>query len=376
MTQYWGSSNPGTVFQANSPYLTQIANAAAAEPSGAFAAGRAADAADFYDWVVNQMEEPPVPGNLNHPDPVWNEELSALYQIDYRTIFECQRCHTMVTVNGATLSARSISLIFNPTGQNDGLEFMLDDHLRGHVQRTCTTCNGLEWHVQRRKIEAAPQVLRIFVQIFGNDGVTPVKLCREFVVPRTLWLTEEQVNAELPLTYSLSSAIAHGGGRQHKERGLDAVSPVVVPVAQRGVGRGAEHSTSKSAADTSNTVARSDPCPSIGDNVANLSNIAARTLRSPSTVKTKGRYALRSKINKAVQLVQKPSVGRFISMVPCRENESTWRPGYDRAWKLSGQTHIGGEKHIRYIRKNSSEVGDYEPHIEALCRGAVSRLIF
>jgi hypothetical protein len=88
------------------------------------------------------------------------------------------------------------------------------------VHLASPTCGGIRQHNDYLRFEAAPQVLRIYVRLFGHQGGMPIKLCQSFDVPETLDFTFNQRYTDLPLTYTLNSCIAHGGGDGHVERGL------------------------------------------------------------------------------------------------------------------------------------------------------------
>jgi hypothetical protein len=75
----------------------------------------------------------------------------------------------------------------------------------------CASCGKAEVQVLFRRIEAAPQVLRTKVDLYTVVGGLQTKQGTPFAVSDVLDLGRYQVNKRLPLGYTLSSAIAHGG---------------------------------------------------------------------------------------------------------------------------------------------------------------------
>jgi hypothetical protein len=129
----------------------------------------------------------------------------------------------MVITNGTTVSNPwFLTLDFDPS-QDDNLPQMIYPYFElGNPSVHCAspTCGGIRQHYDYLRFEAAPQVLRIYVRLFGHQGGMSVELCQPFDVPETLDFTFNQRYTDLPLTYTLNSCIAQGGGDGHVERGL------------------------------------------------------------------------------------------------------------------------------------------------------------
>ncbi|KAI8943564.1 hypothetical protein NX059_001561 [Plenodomus lindquistii] len=90
------------------------------------------------------------------------------------------------------------------------LEDMITEYFRPYnIKQFCRTCRHTRWTRVHRSIEAVPQVLRISVNIHRNKGRW--KQSDPFTIPETLQLGQYQNFDELPVSYTLSSSIAHGG---------------------------------------------------------------------------------------------------------------------------------------------------------------------
>jgi hypothetical protein len=215
--EYWGTGFvPDIPISQGNADIQRISNEAAIDDPVNFAAGTVnGDAAKFFTWVEGNLRNDVDLGHIDYEN--WNRELDALFKVDWVQKHTCNFCDH---VEHTTAETWGVEVPFYPWKQNphDSLEFILYDYFRGEPE-TLEDCPGLgcEPRVPRtvlRKIEAAPQVLTIKVKIFEDhpvEGRPPIKNCAPFKIPEQLNLTPYQVNSNMPLTYSLSTAIAHGG---------------------------------------------------------------------------------------------------------------------------------------------------------------------
>jgi hypothetical protein len=211
---YWGAENADTPIPHNLTQLRNIeARAAAANASG-FAVGQPGDAAEFYDWAIDALEEqvsavPAVTaGTVDEwKKMLWNEELAALYQLDYQQSIRCEGCAHETITTGAD---KAIEISCDGSAP---IAEQLETYFVGLQSIYCRHCAAFDWHWVDRSIESAPQVLRAYVSL--NNENRPLlgpsgKDMLARTVPETLDLTWAQMNSRLPLTYTLSSVIAHG----------------------------------------------------------------------------------------------------------------------------------------------------------------------
>jgi hypothetical protein len=84
------------------------------------------------------MKEPPQPGNPN-PDPVWNEELEALYRIDLICTDTCDTCHR-VTEGRVTPDPWFIGLGYDPSIHFELRAMLLEYFLHAPWNKHCASC--------------------------------------------------------------------------------------------------------------------------------------------------------------------------------------------------------------------------------------------
>jgi hypothetical protein len=68
----------------------------------------------------------------------------------------------------------------------------------GTRQVHCAACGVNQTHADYYIFEAAPHVLRVYVQLFGHQGNMLVKLCQTWEVPENLNFTLNQQCRDLP----------------------------------------------------------------------------------------------------------------------------------------------------------------------------------
>jgi hypothetical protein len=188
----------------------RIGNAAAMADPVAFGNGVQGEAGEFYAWVTDQMRHHVPAGGFPVADTHkwhWNQEQSALFQIDYSFSETCLTCQDRQQGHTGT---SIIEVGFDPAQQD--LMAILNEGVFDRVDQTfCANCGGHTNHAMRKRITAAPQVLRIHVNIVGMVDGQVTKFLNGWSIPNQLNLGEQQDNPMLPLEYRLSSAIAHGG---------------------------------------------------------------------------------------------------------------------------------------------------------------------
>jgi hypothetical protein len=81
---------------------------------------------EFYSWAIDEMmREPLRPGHpVPDPDPIWNEELEALYRIGLTRFLRCQGCSRVTTNGTAAPNPWLLTLDFDPS-QDDNLPQMI-----------------------------------------------------------------------------------------------------------------------------------------------------------------------------------------------------------------------------------------------------------
>jgi hypothetical protein len=170
------------------------------------------DAGEFYEWVVNDLKWPEPAGGFAPREKRkkrWNEERSALFETMFLGVVMCMVCRTVRQRGPWSQSMIELDARTPFTTLEEMLHRKFFSTRRnGH----CHTCGVVQRHEVVREITAAPQVSRIRVLITNTDGAQPTKNMTNWIVPESLSLRIRQINCELPLDYSLSSAIAHGGG--------------------------------------------------------------------------------------------------------------------------------------------------------------------
>ncbi|KAH9882896.1 hypothetical protein J1614_000262 [Plenodomus biglobosus] len=154
----------------------------------------------FYPWLTRMA-------NLRDPiNASWNHEAAALFEIvlnETRTCQICNRTHT------ARRNEQMLEVDYDSINHVI-LENMVTEYFSAYdIRQHCPTCGDEENTTVSRTIEAAPQVLRISVNIYKNGGRW--KQDDAFDIPETLQLAGFQRVNGLPLSYTLSSTIAHGG---------------------------------------------------------------------------------------------------------------------------------------------------------------------
>lgn len=230
---YWGAKSTGSRIEATNASVARIHEIASA------ASRSKGDAAGFYQWVTAQMKYANAPAQgtsaydawavKNWREALWNEEYRAMFQLDYDEEDACRECGMVVK---SSASAMTMNVVFDPATMHD-LEGILTQSFFAHVrQAPCETCAALTMHDRRRQITAAPQVLRLCVNINTPSGHVAdrflnqtTKQLHPWHIPDQLNLGPRQANASLPLEYTLSSAIAHGGSGGRMEVGGQVVLP-------------------------------------------------------------------------------------------------------------------------------------------------------
>jgi len=228
VSRYWLiAPDANNVVPAQDPSLDRIAVLARTANPAAFTAN--GDAAEFYEWVVEQLcHAIPVGAGANWRtqhwrEMQWNREWEASFLLDY---VETDRCRTCGNVQENENWEGMINVAFNQTryqlnaANAADLQQILDvEFFNPRPQSQCTACNAATMHRVQRRIRAAPQILRIAVQLTDTIAGQLTKQLHPWDVPERLDLTQYQQNTELPLQYSLSSAIAHHGSNGNKELG-------------------------------------------------------------------------------------------------------------------------------------------------------------
>jgi hypothetical protein len=206
--EYW--LNPDNADQPM-PFQMRIANAAAMAEPVAFGNSGNMEAGKFYEWLTDQMKFQVPAGGFQDNDTDkwhWNQEHAALFQLDYSFTQTCKMCHE--SQREPVGSTTMIECDFYPGQQN--LMQILDESFFNQDRTThCANCGDRAAHSTSKKIVAAPQVLRIRVNIVGlGDDNQVKKFLDAWDVPMELILGQRQENTSLPLDYRLQSSIAHG----------------------------------------------------------------------------------------------------------------------------------------------------------------------
>jgi hypothetical protein len=215
--EYWSTGFvPDTPIPQENADIQRISSEAAVADPANFAVGTVdGDVAKFFTWVEGNLRNDVDLGHIDHEN--WNRELDALFKVNWVQKHTCISCDH---VEHTTAETWGVEVPFPPweLTPHASLELILHDYFRGEPE-TLEDCPGPDCEARAlrtvlRKIEAAPQVLTIKVKIFENDPTgsrSRIKNCAPFTIPEQLDLTPYQVNTNLPLTYTLSTAIAHGG---------------------------------------------------------------------------------------------------------------------------------------------------------------------
>jgi hypothetical protein len=233
----WQGQGGQKIIAANHAGLTFIDTQAILAQPLVYAHSRPGDAGIFYEWVTDQMEYA-IPAVLPADQRFklhWNEEFKAMFQLDLSETRECQEeirqgviCGKKIVTPAAPV--RSIEVDLDP--EIHTLDDMLDMYFNHYMDenRLCARCNVNRRHTVKRTIRAAPQVLRIRVNIADEaaDGTT-TKYLNGWTVPMNLNLQGNQEIDELPLEYMLSSSIAHGEDRPGLYEEVGGVT-VILPV--------------------------------------------------------------------------------------------------------------------------------------------------
>lgn len=236
---YWGGADANARIDESDENVSEINIRAITHAPLGF--GLRGKAGEFYEWVTAQMrypEPPNAPGSVAHAnwklanwrEDQWNEEYRAMFQLDFDEMETCQTCGTAVNTTG---SADMMNVVFDPATMHTLDQILTQNFFAAVHQTTCATCMGVTNHDTQRSITAAPQVLRICVDINDPPGPAPyhmldttTKQLHPWHVPDQLNLGHRQANAALPLGYTLSSAIAHGGSGGRMELGGQVMLPV------------------------------------------------------------------------------------------------------------------------------------------------------
>jgi hypothetical protein len=228
----WEGTSAQNILYANHVGLQDINAAALAAHPATFANGRPGDAGIFYDWLTDQMGYtfPPGPIPVHQTQAIhWNNELKAMFQLDIKDTRTCNNCGAGATV-APIAQVRAVEVDFDPA-RNSLDEMLENDFFQRQPALNCVACGGIRHHNTVRTIIAAPQVLRIRVNIVHTvAGGQTTKYLNGWGIPYELDLTANQANDRLPLTYTLSSAIAHredGGKIYDQQPGGTIVLPAV-----------------------------------------------------------------------------------------------------------------------------------------------------
>ncbi|KAF2033467.1 hypothetical protein EK21DRAFT_86263 [Setomelanomma holmii] len=230
---YWGAAGANNPIDDTDPNIARLHQLAVGMTGST--------PAEFYDFATVFMRyigSLPGTGGLydawaarNSWEAHWNEEWRALFQLDYEEETLCMPCGLITVTNQ---SASMLNVAYDPamlaTGDLDTILTQTFFMTAGHAP--CANCPGTTHHIFRRRITAAPQILRICVDINSPPGPIPhaqlgqtTKQLDPWNVPDQLHLRFRQLNHSLPLTYTLSSAIAHGGNGGRMESGGIVVLP-------------------------------------------------------------------------------------------------------------------------------------------------------
>jgi hypothetical protein len=236
---YWGEANANARIDESDENVSEINIRAITQAPLRF--GLRGKAGGFYEWVTRQMRYPEPPkatGSVAHAnwklanwrEDQWNEEHRAMFQLDFDEVETCQTCGTAVNTTG---SADTMNVVFDPATMHTLDQILTQNFFAVAHQTTCATCMGVTNHDMQRSITAAPQVLRICIDVNDPPGPIPyhfldttTKKSDPWHVPDQLNLGHRQANAALPLGYTLSSAIAHGGSGGRLELGGQVMLPV------------------------------------------------------------------------------------------------------------------------------------------------------
>jgi hypothetical protein len=155
------------------PEVTQITNAAAANAARSFplnVRGSAIDTMEFYSWVIDDMMREPFA--IPDPDPIWNEELEALYRIDLRRLIICRApgCGRTIPTGTMTPNPWFLSVDYHLGTMNILVPMIYNYFELGTRQVHCAACGVFQPHADFYRFDAAPQVLRIYVRLFGYQG--------------------------------------------------------------------------------------------------------------------------------------------------------------------------------------------------------------
>ncbi|KAJ4369787.1 hypothetical protein N0V83_005551 [Neocucurbitaria cava] len=209
--EYWAPHNANIPFPDTHQALTLIADSATADRQALV------DAYDFYEWITahNQMGDPQN-ALLNDPRNPWDNEHKALFQLDVKERQQCLTCG-LFTGPAAPRQYGIVEPQYDaraPQYQNAlrTLDAILADWFTDDQwPENCQTCRSEQPFRYSRTIEAAPQVLRVKVLFNIDIDGHILKQCQPFAIQDPLDLSQHQENQGLPLLYTLSSAIAHGG---------------------------------------------------------------------------------------------------------------------------------------------------------------------
>jgi hypothetical protein len=138
----------------------------------------------------------------------WDNEFKAIFQLD---VDERRSCSGYAKP-AASAQEYGIVCARYDLQRHQTLGDTMEDWFENDCEtQSCATCGRPEVQVLFRRIEAAPQVSRIKVDLYTAVGGVKTKQGTPFTVPDVLDLRRHQTCQELPLGYTLSSAIAHGG---------------------------------------------------------------------------------------------------------------------------------------------------------------------
>jgi hypothetical protein len=202
--EYWGRLDPRNPMPGPGS-LDRIAHITS--KYGRFKDGVADNGIDFATWLDDDMSQ-------CDDSPSRKLQQEALLQIDYtHSRAFCTMCGSEYELTEEEWVVRSECVMgrnYEPWTHRSITDILHGGFAFGWKQ-TCEVCGE---HVERemtRYLEAAPQILRVVINISGNVKSKVFKWLNPFKIQRKIYLTKHQRNDTLPLRYTLSSVIAHGG---------------------------------------------------------------------------------------------------------------------------------------------------------------------
>ncbi|KAF2262905.1 cysteine proteinase [Lojkania enalia] len=175
------------------------------------------DAELFYTQLLHELDD-----SVNTLIPgitPWSDQYAALFTIQRSTTRLCNTCNTPRTIPitvPSIIARQDIGFISIPINQHDhdSVSAAIHRHMQpsalGLLQ--CTTCNANQQFTDHHAIIAAPEYLRIKLNIVYHDAAGNVhKITNPIALDKTLDLTQYQTDRSTPLKYKLISVIQHSG---------------------------------------------------------------------------------------------------------------------------------------------------------------------